>query len=96
MNAVELMEGKFLLLQQRVQKLEVLFASRAVLSGDEREAERIAGTLGFAIDIIMLSHQTGERRKLAIELKQLGWPVSRIARVLKCCERTVERWLGAK
>ena len=93
LNSVELMEGKLLVVTQRVQKLEILFASRAVLTSDEREAERVAGTLGFPVEVILLSKKTTERKALAKELNVRAWPASRISRVMHCCERTVERWI---
>lgn len=81
---------------KRVRRLEVLHESQLRSMDDEKEAQRIAEELGFIVEILMLPVKSGPgqpeaRGKVAKALRKKKWPISRIARVLHCCERTVER-----
>jgi len=73
------------------------------LSADDLEAQRVAQEMGFGVEVIVLwkrrggglTGRTEKIRKLALELHRRKWSASRIARALKCCERSVERWVAA-
>lgn len=103
MNQVEMMQGELAALSRRVRKLEVLFESRAVLTTDEKAAQKAAETMGFTVEILMLPPYTGrrgqrkereQRRQLARKLNKDGWSASRIARALNCTDRTAQRMIA--
>lgn len=100
MNPIELLQGEIAGLSARMRRLEVINESRGLISQDTLEAERVAGTLGFAVEMIYLPRGAGtkaharQRRELARELHQKKkWNSERIARALGCWERSVRRWL---
>lgn len=96
MNAVEIMQGELAALSRRVVQLEELLRGRGDMSKDEFEAQRVAESLGFDVDVIMVPRHVKERRQLAEELKKKGWSASRIARAMYCCDRTAQRWAERK
>lgn len=80
----------------RVEALESVAQARLAASGEELAAQRIAEELGFEVKLIGLpASRAGNpgKRKLARELAARGWSAARIARVLRVCERTAERWV---
>jgi DNA-binding NarL/FixJ family response regulator len=90
MNAVELMEAKLAGLSRRVDQLETL-----ARSATDAGAADVAREAGLPVEILLLPERQAERRALAGKLRERGWSVARIARALRCCERTVERWVAA-
>lgn len=96
MNAVELLEAKVILLDQKMKKLQVMFG--AMTTADQRDAAGAAAQFGFAVDVVFIpvtpgSHDADkQKRELARALRAKGWSVPKISRALKCCERTAGRW----
>lgn len=102
MNQIELLQGEIAGLSARMKRLEVINESRGLTSQDTLEAERVAQTLGFNVEIIYLPRGAGtkthakQRRELARKLHtDKKWNSERIARALGCWERTVWRWVRA-
>lgn len=94
MNSVEQMQGELAALARRVSRLEDLQRLSAVGTADEKEAQRIAQTLGFAVEVLIIPKRFAERKRLARSLRAKGWSAARIARVFRCCERTAERMIA--
>jgi hypothetical protein len=92
MNSVEQMQGELAALSKRVIELEKAAQQRMEGNPDQLKAQRVAEEIGFSVNVIMLPMRGKERKKVARELKARKWSLSRIARALNCCERTVERW----
>lgn len=79
-------------LKVRIEAIEAKQAGRLAASKEELAAQRVAGELGFSPEVLMLPSQRKQRRALAIALRDKGWSVTRIARALRCSERTIGRW----
>jgi len=80
-------------LESRLRKLEIEFGQMVKARGDDLRAQRVAQELGFGVEVLH-SLQRGrrkERQLLAAELKKKGWSSERVARVLNCSSRTVQR-----
>jgi hypothetical protein len=60
------------------------------------DAQDVAKAAGIDPGIMRDKKRQGERKGLARALQGAGWGAARIARVLFCSERTVERWLQSK
>lgn len=84
------MQGKIAILIRRVGQLEHLALQTA--NPDELAAQTLAQELGFDALVIRLPEKRSERILLARSLKAKNWSAARIARVLKICERTAQRW----
>lgn len=87
------MQGQIAALSRRVEKLEIQFHSAALASGDDKEAQILAETMGFPVEIVFTPQPSSpQREKLARALKAKKWSNERIARVMKVSERTVRTW----
>jgi hypothetical protein len=100
-NQIELLQGELAAVSARMKRLEVVFQSRGLTTGDSMEAERMAETMGFDIEIVYLPRNAGTkkdakaRRELARRLHtENKWTAERIARALGCSYRTAERMVA--
>lgn len=59
-----------------------------------QDAQKIALRAGIDPKALYDKERKDERRRLAQWLQGDGWGAARIARVMFCSERTVERWLA--
>lgn len=80
----------------RVRSLESAAQVRLAAGRDDLAAQRIAEALGFSPRVLILPRAVAPRRALARELRAQGWSAERIARVLRCSERTVRRCSAAR
>jgi AraC-like DNA-binding protein len=88
----EKLEGKVAALIRRIEVLERQHASALAGSADDLAAQRVAQEMGFNAEVVQLCAASVVR--LEKELRGKGWSMERIARVLKCSERTVRRHLA--
>jgi|ERR1043166_2238855 DNA-binding NarL/FixJ family response regulator len=92
MNEVERLQGQVAALARRVEALESMLRLVQGSGADAREAGRMVLEVGFPVEILHLPSRVDERRTVALRLRERGWSQARIARVMGCCEKTVERW----
>ncbi len=101
-NEIERLQGEIVAMSKRIARLEIIFQSRGVLSDDARQAEALAETLGFELEVIYLPASARPRKgvyarkrsEIVRRLHAEGWNNTRIARALSCADRTVERILS--
>lgn len=79
--------------EARIAKLEA-----AEVRGDdwrdiEREARRVAGRVGLSLDVVTKG-PADQRKHLACALRIEGWSYQKIAHVMGCSERTIERYFA--
>lgn len=79
---------------KRIEVLEQSAKGKAAAGADELEAQSLAGSLGFHVDVLTLPARRSERVRLARVLSYKEWSAERISRVLRCSEKTVRRWLS--
>lgn len=101
MNRLEFLESKVVALSVRVESLERAAHARLALDADDLAAQAAAERNGFAPELVRLpacckQGSNHEKKIVARSLRAKGWGKARIARVLRCSERTVTRWLEAK
>jgi DNA-binding NarL/FixJ family response regulator len=96
MNQVEMMQGRFEALSLRLGQVEERLAALSRATADGALAQQLIQEMGFSLDCLFIPSRVLERRRLAENLRRRGWSQARIARVLNCCEKTVERWTGTK
>jgi hypothetical protein len=97
MTRFEAMEARVAGLSARVLKVERALEGRLAADGDELAAQQQAEALGFGAEVLVLAAScqgasNRGKRAVARRLADKGWSAARIARVLRVCERTVERW----
>jgi hypothetical protein len=95
MTEFERLEGKVAALTLRVAGHDRTLQALMTSSADDLAARRAAQQMGVGVEILILPARAGERRALAWQLSKQGWSADRIARVLRCAGRTVERWLAS-
>jgi DNA-binding NarL/FixJ family response regulator len=95
MNQVEMMQGRFEALALRLGQVEERLAALSRATADGVLAQQLIQEMGFSLDCLFIPSRVLERRRLAENLRRRGWSQARIARVLNCCEKTVERWTGS-
>lgn len=91
-NASTQNEYRLTALQHQMQRLQVAFTALVAGDADGRVATAMAQELGYPVEVLVVSELRVERRALARKLSGQGWSAARIARSLRCCEKTVRRW----
>ena len=95
MNELEAIQTKLTCLNQRLERWERVCGLCQNSNADMFMARDFAVKEGITLIVLADNRKTVERRELARLLRsKKKWSAARISRVLGCCERSVERWLG--
>lgn len=78
-------------LGQRLSFVEESLREVVYHHGPQAEAAAVAERAGIDPRVMLLRRRMAERRRLIQVLLEAGWPPTKIARVMACSERTVER-----
>ena len=84
-------------LSVRIDALEQASHARLAIDADDLAAQQVAQELGFAAELVRLpacckQGANREKKAMANSLLAKGWGKARVARTLRCSERTVARW----
>ncbi len=93
MNKVEMLQCQIALMARRLEGLEKRLMLAEPASDDVAQASMICAELGMDPVIIVQCDRLNERMKLAHALKAREWAYERIANSMRCCEKSVRRWV---
>jgi len=94
MSELEGIQSKLCALHRRLERLEQLRGLRSRACSDCEAAAALVSAAGLAPECLLDPSRNAERRRIARLLRDQDWSAARISRVMSCCERSIERWLG--